>query len=93
MVVTNAYIQRQMRLISITYLINRGNNGKAQPRLKVHNVNTISNYGSIWRGCAKRMIDLNITNNIADENMQFCYCDESQSILSVAAGHFNRLNV
>jgi hypothetical protein len=85
-VVTNAYIKRDLRLISITYVPDKDG------ELQVHNVNTISNYGQHWAKCSAEMAERKIDNNIQDEDYQFCLCEESHSILSTLAGIVNALN-
>ncbi len=85
-VVVNAFIQRRMRLISVTFTVEHGS------RLVVQNVNTITPYGKIWSQCAAKLSANNIPDHIPEENHQFCHCVEDSSALSTLAGIVNALN-
>jgi hypothetical protein len=85
-VVVNAFIQRKMRLISVTFMVEKGNT------LVVQNVNTITPYGKIWFQCAAKLEASHIPNVIPEENHQFCHCLEDSSTLSTLAGIVNALN-
>lgn len=98
-IVVNAYVQRNMKLISITYVYDKGYSSSSsswhpgrQPKLRVANVNTISNYGKIWSECRNQFAQKNITHSIPDDSYQFCYCVDTPSWISTAAGVINALN-
>lgn len=97
-IVVNAYVQRNLKLISITYVYDKGYSSSnswhpgRQPKLRVANVNTISNYGKIWSECRNQFAQKNITHSIPDDSYQFCYCVDTPSWASTAAGVINALN-
>lgn len=122
-VVVNAYLQRKLRLLSITYLVGAAeisddadsSDGESEhsstnavvskdklpskkkvssSALHLHNVNTISNYGKIWRSCLTQFAALNLTqsHHIPDGDQQFCLCDQESTWLSWGAGVINAIN-
>lgn len=98
--VVNAYVQRNLRLLSITYVFDNDkvdsgsswHHPNTNLKLKVSNVNTISNYGNTWHQCVKKFDEKNMTHTIPDDSFQFCYCVNDHSWASTAAGIINSLN-
>lgn len=87
-IVINAYVQRQMKLVSITFLREAGKIHK----LQVFNVNTVTPYGKVWRQCDARFEQLNVTHNILEEHHQFCHCVDTPTWKSDLAGFINHFN-
>lgn len=88
-VVVHAWVQRQMRLVSVTFTFEE--KGK---KLRMSNINTVTPYRAVWAQCRAKMIARNISaTSIPEEYQQFCHCNEDQTTLSALAAIIHALDI